>query len=300
MTTRLDSFLEMMAAERGSARHTLEAYQRDLLDLNGFLKARRTSLDQAQGKDLQEYLKYLADQGTKASTAARRLSCLRQYYRFLYDEGAREDDPTTVLENPKTTRPLPKVLSEAEVDALLRTAHRDGEPEGIRLVCLLEMLYATGLRISELVALPANAAAPGRDFLTVRGKGNKERIVPLSGPAKDALSDYDSLRSCFLPKGMKDSPFLFPSTAKEGHLTRQRVGQLLKQLALDAGLNPKKVSPHVLRHAFASHLLHHGADLRVVQQLLGHADISTTQIYTHVLGEKLKELVETAHPLARG
>lgn len=300
MTVRLDAFLEMMAAERGAARHTLEAYGRDLIDLSGFLAGRGTALDRAQGVDLQAYLAHLADQGAKASTAARRLSCLRQYYRFLYDEGAREDDPTIILESPKMGRPLPKILSEAEVDTLLHTAHRDGEPEGLRLICLLEMLYATGLRISELVALPANAAVIGRDFLTIRGKGNKERLVPLSAPAKAALKDYETVRSTFLPKGVKDSNFLFPSNSKEGHLTRQRVGQLLKQLALDAGLDPKKVSPHVLRHAFASHLLHHGADLRVVQQLLGHADISTTQIYTHVLGEKLKELVENAHPLARG
>lgn len=299
MTARLDSFLEMMAAERGAARHTLEAYHRDLLDLSGFLKARGSSPDKADSAALQAYLHDLAARKTKPSTAARRLSCLRQYYRFLYDEGARDDDPTAALESPKTVRPLPKVLSEAEVDHLLEAAHRDGEPEGLRLVCLLEMLYATGLRISELVALPAGAAVAGRDFLTVRGKGNKERLVPLSGPAKEAIINYESVRSTFLPKGVKDSPFLFPSNAREGHLTRQRVGQLLKQLALDAGLDPKKVSPHVLRHAFASHLLHHGADLRVVQQLLGHADIATTQIYTHVLGEKLRELVETAHPLAR-
>ncbi|RED51246.1 site-specific tyrosine recombinase XerD [Aestuariispira insulae] len=300
MSPRIETFLEMMAAERGVARQTLEAYRRDLVDFSGFLAAHRLPrLEDADNGDLKAYFSDLTDRHAKASTAARRLSCLRQFYRFLYLEGLRADDPTAKLESPRQGRPLPKILSEEEVDALLHAAQRDGTPEGLRLNCLLELLYATGLRVTELMSLPDRAIRDDQEYMIVKGKGGKERMVPLPKPARDAISDYRSVRSEFLPKGQKESPYLFCSNAKAGHLTRQRTGQLLKALALSANLDPDRVSPHVLRHAFASHLLNHGANLRVVQKLLGHSDISTTQIYTHVMSEQLKALVENAHPLAK-
>ncbi len=296
MAQYLENFLEMLSAERGAAANTLEAYKRDLLDINGFLLK---GLAKASTDQLRAYLVQLEKEGVKASTVARRLSALRQYFRFLYDEGLSTDDPSSTLESPKLQRPLPKMMSEDDVDSLLICAAEGKEPEDLRLLCLLELLYASGLRITELVSLPYGAVSRDQDHMLIMGKGQKERLVPLSIPARDALSAYKSVRGWFIPKGMDDSPYLFPSSGKEGYLTRQRVGQLLKALALDAGLDPKKVSPHVLRHAFASHLLNRGADLRVVQQLLGHADISTTQIYTHIQDEKLMELVQYAHPLAK-
>ena len=297
-------FEEALTAERGAAENTLESYVNDLEDAGGFLSARRkTSLAKATSEDLRGYLKQLAGRGMAETTSARRLSALRQFYRFLYSEGDRGDDPTAVLDAPKRGRPLPKVLSEDEVEALLATARRQEDPEGLRLIALLELLYATGLRVSELVSLPLAAVARDPQFLIVTGKGGKERLVPLSDAARDALSAYKDQRAAFLSDG-RESAYLFPSAGKDkqtgGHLTRQRVGQLLKDLAVEAGIMPSKVSPHVLRHAFASHLLDHGADLRAVQQMLGHADISTTQIYTHVLTERLRNLVEQHHPLARG
>jgi integrase/recombinase XerD len=232
-------------------------------------------------------------------TGARRLSALRQFYRFLYAEGLRGDEPTAALDSPHQGRPLPRVLSESEVDALLAAARSRDGPEGLRLAALVEVLYATGLRVSELVALPLAAVRRDPRVLLVRGKGGKERMVPLGEPAREALSAYLEVRRRFCPAG-RDPRWLFPSRAASGHLTRHRFAQLLKALAVEAGVDPGKVSPHVLRHAFASHLLEHGADLRAVQQMLGHADISTTQIYTHVLNERLRRLVETHHPLARG
>ena len=297
-------FEEALTAERGAAENTLESYVNDLEDAGGFLSARRkTSLAKATSEDLRGYLKQLAGRGMAETTSARRLSALRQFYRFLYSEGDRGDDPTAVLDAPKRGRSLPKVLSEEEVDALLAAARGREGPEGARLLALLELLYATGLRVSELVSLPLSAVARDPQFLIVTGKGGKERLVPLSDPARDALTAYKDQRRAFLPKGAESS-YLFPSVGKDsrtgGHLTRQRVGQLLKSLAAEAGIMPSKVSPHVLRHAFASHLLDHGADLRAVQQMLGHADISTTQIYTHVLNERLRSLVEQHHPLAKG
>ena len=230
-------------------------------------------------------------------TTARRLSALRQFHKFLFAEGVRSDDPTGQLDSPRLGRPLPKLLAEAEIEALIAAARQMAGPEGKRLVCFVELLYATGLRVSELVALPLGRLRDER-FLLVTGKGGKERLVPLSAPARQALADYAAVRGEFLAEGAT-SRFLFPSRGAEGHLTRRRCGQLLKTLALTAGLDPARVSPHVLRHAFASHLLDHGADLRSVQQMLGHADIATTQIYTHVQGERLRTLVETHHPLAR-
>ncbi|MGH7092790.1 MAG: site-specific tyrosine recombinase XerD [Stellaceae bacterium] len=295
---RLEGFLEMLAAERGAARLTLAAYRNDLADLAGFLAARGQSLDTAGGEALHAYLTDATTRALAPRTLARRLSAMRQFYRFLLVEGARTDDPTARLDAPRISRPLPKILTEGEIGRLLAVAAKWPEGEVVRLRCILEILYATGLRVSELVTLPVAAAQRDPRVLLVRGKGGKERVVPLSQPARQALAAWLECRREFLAKG-QPSRWLFPSRGEAGHLTRQRCGQLLKELALGAGLDPARLSPHVLRHAFASHLLDGGADLRSVQQMLGHADIATTQIYTHVQGERLRRLVETAHPLAR-
>jgi len=298
VSPRLEAFLEMLAAERGAARLTLAAYRNDLLDLAGFLAARGTALDAADAPALHDYLAAAETRRLAPRTLARRLSAIRQFYRFLLTEGLRADDPTSGLDTPRLGRPLPKLLSEAEVARLIATAQAWPDEEGVRLRCVLELLYATGLRVSELVTLPAAAAQRDPRFMLVRGKGGKERVVPLSPPSRQALAEYLACRKHFLPDGAA-SRFLFPSRGQEGHLTRQRCGQLLKELALGANIDPARLSPHVLRHAFATHLLDHGADLRSVQQMLGHADIATTQIYTHVQGDRLRRLVEAAHPLAR-
>jgi integrase/recombinase XerD len=296
-------YLDMLAAERGAGANTLAAYRRDLEDLSCHLRRARRSIAAARTVDLRAYLDELSRRGLKAATAARRLSAMRQLYRFLYTEGHRRDDPAAVLEGPKRQRALPKILSVADVDRLLRAAgHCDpaapiaARLRAARLVCLLEILYATGLRVSELVTLPIAAARRDARVIVVRGKGNKERLVPLNDAARRAIADYLALREL---AGAARSQWLFPSLGDSGHLTRQHLARELKSLAGAAGLRPDRVSPHVLRHAFASHLLHNGADLRVVQTLLGHADISTTQIYTHVLEERLKSLVRDLHPLAR-
>ena len=296
-----DDFLELLVAERGVAANTLAAYQRDLEDITRFLVGRDTTaravLDTASTEDLRRYLKHLDGQGMTAGTAARRLSALRQFFRFLYADGLREDDPTSILESPRQGRPLPKIISESDVAKLLDVAESGQSPEGKRLCAMVELCYATGMRVSELVGLPLATVQRDPEVLIVRGKGNKERMVPLSGPARDAVRDYLVVRDVFVPDGTT-SPHLFPGRAGKP-LSRQRFFQLLKDLALTAGLDPRKVSPHVLRHAFATHLLHHDADLRSVQQMLGHADISTTQIYTHVLDERMRRLVAEHHPLAR-
>ncbi len=301
--TLIELFLDMLAAERGAGVNTLSAYRRDLTDLSASLAAAGGNLFKATTEDLRGYLAALAKRGFKASSVARRLSALRQLYRFLYAEGRRSDDPAAVLEGPKRAFTLPKVLSIADVDRLLKHAHADATdpkrqpPERLRaarLACLLEVLYATGLRVSELVALPASAARQDARMLVVRGKGGKERLVPLNDAAKRAMTDYLALLAA---QGRPETKWLFPSFGASGHITRQHFARDLKALAAVAGLRPAQVSPHVLRHAFASHLLHNGADLRVVQMLLGHADISTTQIYTHVLEERLKSLVRDLHPL---
>ncbi len=293
----------MLIAERGAAANTVEAYRRDLADFAGFLARRGQALEAADAAALRAYFASLARAGMTSRTAARRLSTLRQFHRFLYGEAIRPDDPTTALDGPRQGRPLPKYLSEAEVEALLAAAHARPGAEGQRLAALLELLYATGLRVSELVGLPLAAITRDRRLLSVRGKGGKERLVPLSDPARAALEAYLPTRAAALARGRKQGKggvhWLFPSHGRQGHLTRHRFGQLLKQLAIAAGLAPAKVSPHVLRHAFATHLLAHGADLRSVQRLLGHADISTTQIYTHVLEDRLRALVHEHHPLAK-
>lgn len=303
----VEAFLEMMSAERGASPRTLEAYARDLDDLAAHLRRRGGALTSASTEDLEGYLDALAAAGFAAATSARRLSALRRFYRFAHAERLRADNPAGVLEGPKRGRPLPKVLSEAQVDALFAAAARIEGARGARLRCLLEMLYAAGLRVSELVALPVNALAAGQGeagrALVVRGKGGRERLAPLTPPALAALADYRAHRESFLPEApaqrARAERWLFPSRGKEGRLTREAFALMLKGLAADAGLPPSAVSPHVLRHAFATHLLARGADLRVVQKLLGHADLSTTQIYAHVLDERLKETVLQAHPLAR-
>ena len=304
-------FLDMLAAERGAEKNTLAAYGRDLADFTAYLAGAGRSVATAATDDLRAYLGALARRGLQPATVARRLSAIRQLYRFLYAERQRKDDPAAVLEGPKRVRALPKTLTIGEVDRLLTVAGRSDPAAPLpvrlraaRLASLIELLYATGLRVSELVALPATAARRDARFIIVRGKGNKERLVPLNDAAKRAMADYLALLAerAAAHRASRDagSKWLFPSFGDSGHLTRQHFARELKALAAAAGLRAAQLSPHVLRHAFASHLLHNGADLRVVQTLLGHADISTTQIYTHVLEERLKSLVRDLHPLAEG
>jgi integrase/recombinase XerD len=301
----VELFLDMLAAERGAGENTLSAYRNDLNDLSAHLRGAGRTIADATTDDLRGFIASLSERSFKASSLARRLSAVRQVYKFLYAEGKRADDPAAVLEGPKRARPLPKVLSIADVDKLLAQARANSDNAGqplaqrlraTRLLCLLEVVYATGLRVSELVALPASAAQRDQRMLVVRGKGGKERLVPLNQQAKRAMAEY--LELCVTSKRNTKSKWLFPSFGEQGHLTRQHFARDLKALGQSCGLQPNRLSPHVLRHAFASHLLHNGADLRVVQTLLGHADISTTQIYTHVLEERLKMLVRDLHPLA--
>ncbi|HUJ97678.1 MAG TPA: site-specific tyrosine recombinase XerD [Stellaceae bacterium] len=295
LSRHVEAFLEMLAAERGAARLTLAAYRHDLAVVAEFLGG---ALDSASTEDLRNYLGALARDGLSARTAARRLSALRQFYRFLLLDGRRQDDPTAALDAPRLGRPLPKLVSEDEATKLLDAAAAQGGAEGARLICLIELLYGAGLRVSELVSLPLAAARGEKRFLVVRGKGDKERLVPVGEPARAALAAYLARRDGFVA-GKKSERFLFPSRSAAGHLTRRRCGQMMKELALAAGIDPARLSPHVLRHAFATHLLDRGADLRSVQEMLGHADIATTQIYTHVAGERLQRLVREHHPLAK-
>jgi integrase/recombinase XerD len=299
---RLALFLDMLATERGATRNTLEAYRRDIEDYSEFLTGKKRDHDSAETETIRAYLAHLAKRKLATASVARRLSAIRQLHRFLYSEGLRKDDPAAVLEGPRRGRPLPKILSVPDVTKLLDAAHATaaggGEmPERLRasrLVCLIEVLYATGLRVSELIALPATAARAESGVVIVRGKGGKERLMPLGDAARRAMRDYLALRA---QAGSAESKWLFPSFGESGHVTRQHVARELKMLASAAGIDPRKMSPHVLRHAFASHLLANGADLRIVQALLGHADVSTTQIYTHVLDERLKSMVRDLHPL---
>jgi integrase/recombinase XerD len=294
----VDSFLEMLQAERGAARNTLVAYGADLDHLMGFLARRKQGPVNANAEGLRAYLKSLDYLGMTPRTVARRLSVIRQFFRFLLAERLREDDPSSALDSPRLGRTLPKLLSRVEVDGLIEATKEKGVVDGGRLATLLEILYATGLRVSELVTLPLNAVERDPSMLIVRGKGDKDRVVPLGDPARQAIASWLHVRAGALGEG-ETSRFLFPSRGRTGHLTRQRFAQLLKEMALAAGIDSKRVSPHVLRHAFASHLLEAGADLRSVQLMLGHADIATTQIYTHVLPETLRSLVEDKHPLAK-
>jgi integrase/recombinase XerD len=302
-------FLDMLAAEQGAGPNTLDAYRRDLTDFSEFLTRGRQGFAGAETQGLRDYLADLDRRGFKSSSVARRLSAMRHLFRFLLNERIRGDDPAAILSGPKPGRGLPKVLSIADVDRLLTQAKARSEgPEmtapqrlrAMRLYCLLEVLYATGLRVSELVTLPRAAARHDARMIVVRGKGNKERLVPLNDASRQAMADYLRAMEAQKPakKGAASPKWLFPSFGESGHLTRQHFARDLKELAAVAGLAPRLVSPHVLRHAFASHLLHNGADLRIVQTLLGHTDISTTQIYTHVVEERLKSLVRDLHPLA--
>ncbi|HEY8332596.1 MAG TPA: site-specific tyrosine recombinase XerD [Tardiphaga sp.] len=303
-------FLDMLAAEQGAGENTLDAYRRDIEDFSEFAGHAKSGLMAADTQLLRDYLEDLDGRGFKSTTVARRLSALRHLFRFLLSERIRNDDPAAILSGPKRGRSLPKVLSIADVDAMLTraktlaTAADAAAPQRLRaarLYCLLEVLYATGLRVSELVSLPLTAARRDARMIVVRGKGNKERLVPLNATAKQAMADYLAAMDAAQreqPKKSAMSKWLFPSFGESGHLTRQHFARDLKELAAASGLSPRLVSPHVLRHAFASHLLHNGADLRIVQTLLGHTDISTTQIYTHVVEERLKSLVRDLHPLA--
>jgi integrase/recombinase XerD len=302
---QVESFLEMMSAERGAATNTLQSYERDLEDARSFLNGRGVRLTEATADDLRAYLGHLARQGFAASSQARRLSALRQFFKFLYGEGLRGDDPTGILDAPKKGRALPKTLSVDDVTRLIARAETEAnEPDGNpllkrRMHLLVELLYATGMRVSELVSLPASVLAQTGRFLVVKGKGNKERLVPLSRAAVTAMEAYRTALAAEADDDPSAGNFLFPAASKEGHLPRQVFARDLKALAGRAGIRAATLSPHVLRHAFASHLLQNGADLRAVQELLGHSDISTTQIYTHVLEERLHELVQTHHPLAK-
>jgi integrase/recombinase XerD len=293
----IEAFLEMLAAERNASRHTLRAYNRDIEDFSEFLAGRGLNAATADTESVRAYLASMARRGLTPRTSARRLSALRQFHRFLIAENIRSDDPLSAIDGPRLGRPLPKTLSEEEMQALIAAASALPDIERVRMITILEVLYAAGLRVSELASLPIAAVAREGRFLTVRGKGNKERLVPLSEPARTAIDAWRLMRATQLPEG-KTSPFLFPSRGKGGHITPSRIAQLLKELAPAAGIDPSRLSPHVLRHAFASHLVDHGADLRSVQQMLGHADIATTQIYTHVARERLQRLVEKSHPLA--
>jgi integrase/recombinase XerD len=303
-------FLDMLAAEQGAGPNTLDAYRRDLADFSEFLVRKGQGFAGADTQALRDYLADLDGRGFKSSSVARRLSAMRHLFRFLLNERIRSDDPAAILSGPKRGRGLPKVLSIADVDRLLTRAKALAEtPEAtapqrlraMRLYCLLEVLYATGLRVSELVALPRSASRRDARMIVVRGKGNKERLIPLNDASRQAMTDYLAAMDLLRPETRKNSAtskWLFPSFGESGHLTRQHFARDLKELAVSAGLAARLVSPHVLRHAFASHLLHNGADLRIVQTLLGHTDISTTQIYTHVVEERLKSLVRDLHPLA--
>lgn len=295
----VEAFLEMMAVERAAARNTLKAYGKDLEDARGYLAGAGGDLDVASTEAIEAYFQDLGIRGLSPATAARRRSAVRQFYRFVLEEGWRADDPSRRVAAPKAVRPLPKVLSRGEVDALIASAAGKDGGQGLRLACMIELLYASGLRISELLSLPLNALARDPAFLTVKGKGGKERLAPLNAPARTAVKAYLEARQQFLPKGVKVSPWLFPSRGASGRLTARRVSQLLEDAAIAAGIDRQKVSPHVLRHAFATHLLEGGADLRVIQTLLGHADIGTTQIYTHVAGDHLAQVVKSKHPLGR-
>ena len=296
-------FLEMLAAERGAAANTLAAYGRDLAAYGDFLTTRGLGLKDSGPDDIRAYLDDVEAHGMARSTAARKLSAIRQFHRFLHGDGLSAGNPATAIDSPRAARPLPRIITRAEVEALIaaaeaRTLSGEGKArlKALRLLCLLELLYATGLRVSELVGLSIRAATAEADFIQVKGKGGRERLVPVSQAARAAIKRY--VADLALPPG-GDAKWLFASFGRSGHLTRQHFALELKGLAAEAGLDPARLSPHVLRHGFASHLLAGGADLRAVQQMLGHADISTTQIYTHVQSERLREVVETHHPLAK-
>jgi integrase/recombinase XerD len=307
----VERFLDMLSVERGASANTLDAYSRDLAHFAAFIQKRNRVLQTAGADDLTGFISHMISEGLAASSRARRLSALKQFYRFLVAEGVRPDDPSNMVGGPKREAALPKTLSVEEVDRLLDTARRKVDDlrngqrtKALRLYCLLEILYATGMRVSELVALPYSTLAGDERTLTIKGKGGRERIVPLNPAAQEALALYlverneGAARNGDASGGGDRSPWLFPSWGQQGHLTRQRLAQELKILAKEAGIEPARVSPHVLRHAFASHLVERGADLRSVQKLLGHADIATTQVYTHMREGHLRRIVEEHHPVS--
>ena len=297
LSAHIPLFLETIHAERNAALNTLNAYRRDLETFVAYTEDQGMKAGRITRQDLETYFSKLTDQGYSNSTVSRHLSAIKQFFGFLYEEGLLDQNPSMQIRAPKKSRQLPKIMSEEETEKLLQTTHKFGRTplEIARNKCLLELLYATGMRVSELVSLPKATVLGQPEMILVKGKGGKERMVPLSDPAQEAIVGYLNQ----LDEAKIESPFLFASGSKEGHLTRIAFYNLIKRLAVKANIDPKKVSPHVLRHAFATHLLANGADLRVIQMLLGHSDISTTEIYTHVLDERLKELVENHHPLAK-
>jgi len=298
MTPRIEAFLEMMAVERDASPHTLSAYGRDLADAEAWL-GDAGGLMEASQEAVEAWFADLSRRGLSAATAARRRSSVRQFYRFALGEGWRTDDPSRRIDAPKQGRSLPKTLSRDEIEALLAAAGAADSAAGLRLVALVEMAYASGLRVSELLGLKVEAVRRDPAYLIVRGKGGKERLAPLNAAARHSIKAWLDARDAARKPNAPDSVWLFPSHGKTGHLTPRRFAQLLDQAALAANIDPARVSPHVLRHAFATHLLEGGADLRVVQTLLGHADISTTQIYTHVATDRLAQVVHSSHPLAK-
>jgi integrase/recombinase XerD len=299
MTRWTEAFLEMMAAERGASSHTIKAYRADLTDLQAYLSGRGLDLETAGADDVEAYFAKLGERGLSPATAARRRAAVRQFFRFVLGEGWSADDPSRRVASPRQGRPLPKVLTREEMERLISAAAAQGAAPGARLAAMIELAYASGLRVSELTSLTLAALASDPAYLIVKGKGGKDRLAPLGERARTAVKAYLPHRPSFLRKGARESPWLFPSRGRDGRLTPRRFSQQLETAATAAGLDPARVSPHVLRHAFATHLLEGGADLRVVQTLLGHTDIATTQIYTHVTQDRLAEVVRTRHPLAR-
>jgi integrase/recombinase XerD len=306
VTSHIVSFLEALASERGASANTIEAYRRDLGDYESYLKAKGADALKADATHVRGFLAARGAQKLSAASLARRLSAMRQFHKFLYAEGRRRDDPTLAIEGPRRSRPPPKLLSMAEVERLIATARERLDVaerplrerlEAARIACLIELIYGSGLRVSEALSLKKSIAAAKSPLIAVRGKGDKERLAPLSGPARAAIGVFRALLDQAAPAAAAASPWLFPAASASGHMTRQAFARDLKRTAAAAGIASKRVSPHVLRHAFASHLLQNGADLRVVQDLLGHADIATTQIYTHVLDERAKAMVRDLHPM---
>lgn len=297
----VEQFIEMMLAERGAAANTAAAYGRDLAEFLTYLKG--GELAEVSRETIEKFMATLSRAGRSPQTMARKLSAIRQLFQFLYGEKLRGDNPAITLDTPKLAKQLPKTLSQSDIEGLIAAAQEDTSPKGLRLLAMLEVMYGAGLRVSEMVALKLSAVQGKQggkqaEFLMIRGKGGKERLVPVGGRAQAALANYLAVRVQFIT-GDNGSPYLFPYARAQGYITRQQFGVMLKELAIKAGIDPEKISPHTLRHSFASHLLEGGADLRVIQELLGHSDISTTQIYTHVAGERLKKLVQENHPLAK-
>jgi integrase/recombinase XerD len=297
MDNLIQAFLEMMVAERGAGSNTIDGYRRDLENFSSFLSGKKVSLRDGKTEDIKKYIKMLVDNDMARKTVARHLSSIREFYKFLYSEGAVKKNPAIAIDGAKSAKPLPKCLSLREIERILEVCNIKPDAHKIRAKAILEILYAGGMRISEALSIELSAAIRCEKFLIVKGKGDKERIVPVGENALIAINNYLVYRDYFLTKGRK-SKWLFPSRSKMGYLTRDGFFKMLKKLAIEAGIEPKKVSPHVLRHSFATHLINNNADLRTVQEMLGHSDITTTEIYTHVADEKLKDLVDNNHPLS--